>query len=557
MRSVLLLPALLLAGIAHAGDRPADQVYLNGRIYTADAKARVVSAIAVRGEEFVAAGSDAEVRRLIGPKTRVIDLHGHFVTPGLTDAHFHNEGGGPAIDLSQVRTIAELLAQVRKAAAGHAAGDVLVSNSDWHEAQLKEQRLPTATELDTVAPDVPVVLIRGGHSYILNTAALKKWNITRDTPVPAGGGITRDAKGELTGEILDKARDPIALPPPPPVSDADLLKTQQVLNRYGITAVRVPGAYRGDLLAAYRLLQKADAEKRLTLRYIVYLPGFTLRSGDEVRALLARWNVRQDEGDDWLRIGGMKLAVDGGFEGGHMTEPYAEPYGHGGHFSGIETVNPKQFAEVATTLDQLGWRATTHAVGDAAVQEVLDGYAAANAAVPLKGKRWTIEHAFITDPGQVDRMKQLDLMLSVQDHLYLAAPVLKRYWGLERAQRVTPLKDYLASGLVVAGGTDAPVVPFNPFWELYHFTTRGTISDGVYGASQAVLSRKELLNLITINYARLIGEEARKGSIEPGKLADFAVLSDDFLTVDAARIPAMRALATYVGGKQVYRDPSF
>jgi predicted amidohydrolase YtcJ len=557
MRILLLLPALTLATISVAREATADSVLLNGRIYTADAKERVVSALAVRGEKFVAAGTDKQIKRLIGPKTRVIDLRGRFVTPGLSDAHFHSEGGGNGVDLSQTRNLASLIDAVQAAVVKARPGELIVSNGDWHEAQLAEQRLPTAGELDVVSPNNPVVLVRGGHSYILNSVALKKWNVTKATPVPPGGAITLDEKGELTGEILDKAREMVPLPPPPPVTEADIIATQQALNRYGITAVRIPGAYKGDLLKAYGLLKQADAKQRLTLRYVVYLPGFAMRSADEAKAMLARWNVQQDEGGDWLRIGGVKLAVDGGFEGGHMLHPYEEPYGKGGLFNGLMTVNPQQFAEVVSTFNQLGWRVATHAVGDAAVAEVLDGYAVANAAQPIGGKRWVIEHAFVTNPSQVQRMKQLGLMLSVQDHLYLAAPVLKRYWGMERAAHVTPLKDYLDAGLIVAGGTDTPVVPFNPFWELYHFATRDTISDGIYGADQAVLSRKQLLNLVTINYARLIGEEARKGSIEAGKLADFAVLSDDFLAVDAKRIPDMRSLATYVGGKEVYRDPSF
>jgi len=557
MRNLLFLPALTLATLCVAKEAPADSVFLNGQIYTADAKERVVSAVAVRGDTFVATGTDKQVKRLIGPQTRVVDLRGRFVAPGLADAHFHSEGGGNGVDLSQTRSLAALIDAVRVAVAKAAPGELIVSNGDWHEAQLAEQRLPIAAELDTVSPDNPVVLVRGGHSYILNSVALKKWNVTKATPVPPGGAITLDDKGELTGEILDKARDMVPLPPPPPVTEADIIRTQQALNRYGITAVRIPGAYKGDLLNAYGLLKQADAQKRLTLRYVVYLPGFAMRSADEVKTMLARWKVQQDEGNDWLRIGGVKLAVDGGFEGGHMFHPYEEPYGKGGQFKGLMTVNPAQFAEVAGTFNQMGWRVATHAVGDAAVAEVLDGYAAASAAKPIAGKRWVIEHAFITNPAQVQRMKDMGLMLSVQDHLYLAAPVLKRYWGMDRAARVTPLKDYLDAGLVVAGGTDTPVVPFNPFWELYHFATRDTISDGIYGADQAVLSRKELLNLVTINYARLIGEETRKGSIEAGKLADFAILSDDFLNVDAKRIPDMRSLATFVGGKEVYRDPSF
>jgi hypothetical protein len=153
-------------------------------------------------------------------------------------------------------------------------------------------------------------------------------------------------------------------------------------------------------------------------------------------------------------------------------------------------------------------------------------------------------------------MKKLDLILSVQDHLYLAAPTLKNYLGAARANEITPVKAYLDAGFLVVGGTDSPVVPFNPFFELYHFLTRDTISDGVYGADQRVTSREDLLRMITINYATFTGEAGIKGSIEPGKLADFAVLSEDLLTVAEAKIPPTKAMLTYVGGREVFRDPA-
>ena len=237
-----------------------------------------------------------------------------------------------------------------------------------------------------------------------------------------------------------------------------------------------------------------------------------------------------------------------------MSEPFAGEYGKGGTFYGLTVVPPKAYNAVVKTVNDLGWRATTHAVGDAAIDQVLDAYEAADAEHPIAGKRWAIEHLFVSRPAQLARMKKLDLILSVQDHLYLAAPALKNYLGAARASQITPVKSYLDAGFLVAGGTDSPVVPFNPFFAYYHFLTRDTITDGVYGANEAVTSREDLLRMITINYAKLTGEADIKGSIEPGKLADFAVLSEDLFTVEAAKIPTMRALLTYVGGREVYRD---
>ena len=564
LRTTLALGAVPIAAFAAAGavwaasaPSPADAVYVNGKVFTADARDGVVQAFAVARGRFVAVGTSAAVRRYVGPNTMVVDLKGRFVSPGLTDNHFHNEGGGEGVDLSHARTMAELLMIVGNAARTAPAGAIVTSNSDWHEAQLKEQRLPTAQELDTVVPDKPVVLVRGGHSYILNTAALKKWNITKETPVPAGGAISRDEKGELTGELFDNAKPLVSLPQEKPVAMADLMATQKTLNAYGMTAVRIPGSYRGDTVQAYKLMKQAEAAGTLTLRYTVYFPGFGMRDPAKVPETIAGWGVKLDEGDDWVRVGGIKLIVDGGFEGGRLTKPYLEPYGKGGTYSGVTVVPPGPYTATVRAINQAGWRVTTHAVGDAGVDEVLDAYEAASKDKPLAGGRWAVEHAFVTRPDQWARMKRLDIQVSAQDHLYLAAPVLKKYWGWETASEVTPVKSYLDAGLLVSGGTDSPVIPFNPFWNLYHMMSRDTISDGVYGADQKIASRALLLKLVTINFARMIGEDKVKGSIEPGKLADFAVLTGDFMTAKPTEIRDMKALATYVGGKQVYRAPGF
>ena len=561
LRTKLVIGAVLACTAVSAAwaqaPAPAEIVFVNGKVFTADAQDRVLEGFAVTGDRFVAVGTNDAVRRYVGPRTTLIDLKGRFVSPGLTDDHFHNEGGGPGVDLSHVRTLGELLTTVANAAAAASPGTVIVSNSDWHEAQLREQRLPTAEELDQAAGDKPVVLVRGGHEYILNTTALRKWNITRDTPVPAGGQISRDSSGELTGELFDEAKALVTLPRPKQVGMADILATQKSLAPYGITAVRIPGAYKGDLVEAYHLMKQAEAEGKLTLRWTVYMPGFGLRSAEAARKAIESWGVGQGEGDDWVKVDGVKLIVDGGFEGGHLSKPYLEPYGQGGKFTGVTVSPPDAYTEVVRELNRRGWHVITHAVGDAALDEVLDAYAAADKDASIKGKRWSVEHAFVSRPEQVARLKTLDVAVSAQDHLYLAAPVLKKYWGWDTASEVTPVKTYLDAGLLVAGGTDSPVVPFNPFWNLYHMASRDTISDGVYGADQKIVSRPLLLRLVTINYARLIGEDKTRGSIEPGKLADFAVLSDDFLTAKPEAIRDMKALSTWVGGREVYRAPGY
>jgi predicted amidohydrolase YtcJ len=239
-----------------------------------------------------------------------------------------------------------------------------------------------------------------------------------------------------------------------------------------------------------------------------------------------------------------------------MREPYAEPYGKGGRFKGIQVVPLEQYRAAVLELNRRGWRVATHAVGDAATDQVLDAYEAADREKSIKGRRWAIEHFFIARPDHFPRARALEVAVSAQDHLYLAAPSLAKYWGRARAEQVTPVRTFMDEKLLVAGGTDSPVIPYNPFWSIYHFISRETISDGVYGANQRI-GREAALRMFTINNARLTFEEKQKGSIEPGKLADLVVLNADYLSVPEKQIETLKALATMVGGRFVYTDPAW
>jgi len=530
-----------------------DLVLYNGRIVTVDGAFSIASAVAIRGDRFVAVGDDAHARALAGAKTKQIDLLGRTVIPGLIDGHLHNAGGGPGVDLSGARSMDELLSAVQARARTANPGEIIVSNSDWHEAQLKEKRLPHRRELDRVAPNNPVVLVRGGHEFILNAAALGRWNISRATVSPPGGEIGHDADGELNGELVDTARGLVKLPPPPKLTPEGIAAQMRLLNSAGLTSVRIPGSFQfgGDIVSPYRMFQELKAKGQLTMRVNYLMRIFDFSSVDKVRATIASWNVRPDEGDEWLRIGGMKTLVDGGFEGGHMREPYAEPHGRGGKFRGIQVVPVADYNAVVLELNRQGWRVATHAVGDAAVDQVLAAYEAADKERSIRGRRWAIEHLFIGRPDHYPRIRALGVVVSAQDHLYLAAPSMAKYWGRARAEQVTPVRTFLDEKLLVAGGTDSPVIPHNPFWAMYHFITRDTISDGVYGADQRI-SREQALRIYTINNARLTFEEDIKGSIEPGKLADLVVLSADFLSVPESAIASIKPLATMVGGRFVY-----
>lgn len=540
-----------LVGSACAGDSgpAADLVLYNGRVITVNSYFSIHEAVAITDDRIVAVGGNAYVRALAGADTRSINLGGRAVIPGLMDNHLHSAGGGPGVDLSRVRSLDELSAAIRARADATPPGEPIVSNSDWHEAQLREQQLPLRDDLDRIAPAHPVILVRGGHEYIANSAALRRWGVNERTPEPEGGRLTRYPDGRLNGELVDTAKGLMKLPAPPQRSPEEQIASRvadyKKLHAAGLTTVRHPGIQGDD----YRLLQEMQRRGVLTMRVNALLRP----AGDAatVARTLDQWAIGPGEGDAYLRVGGIKLAVDGGFEGGLMREPYEEPWGEHGAFRGLQTVERDGFVETVRLLNQRGWRVATHAVGDSAMDLVLDSYERANADTPIADRRWSIEHAFIGRPDHLPRIKSLGAALALQNHLYLAGPSLVRYWGPERAGLTTPVRTYLDAGLPVSSGTDAPVVPYPPLWTLYHFITRDTITGGVLGADQRV-TREEALRMATMGNAWLMMEERDKGSLEVGKLADLVVLSEDPLTAPETQLRDATVLMTIVGGKAVH-----
>ncbi len=555
VRRLALFVALLLVAAASDARQPLprppapDTILYNGYVLLVDSTFSEMQAIAIVGDRVMAVGNSEQMRSLAGPQTRVIDLQGSTVMPGLMDNHLHGAGGGPGVDLSRARSVAEVLAAVTARATAGSAGELILSNSDWHEAQLSEQRLPLRDDLDRAAPDHPVVLVRGGHEYILNSAALARFGINERTLEPAGGRISRYAGGRLNGELVDTAkalaRLPAAIPRSREEQIADRIAEYKRLNAAGLTTVRHPGISVDD----YRLLEEMQKRHLLTMRV-----NALLRPGGDAAAVgrtLDQSGIQPDQGDEWLRAGGIKLGVDGGFEGGLMRAPYEEPWGEKGTFRGLQTIDTERYTAIVSEVNRRGWRVATHAVGDAAIDLVLAAYERANRERTIVGRRWSIEHAFIGRPDQLPRMKALGVAISAQNHLYLAGPSLVKYWGLERASLTTPVRSYLDAGLPVSSGTDSPVVPFPPLWTLYHFVTRDTITGGVLGTNQRV-SRREAIRMATVNNAWLTFEEQTKGSLEAGKLADLIVLSENPLTCSEPKLRDAQVLMTMVGGRIVY-----
>ena len=546
----------VLATAALAAQRPIlprppepSLVLFNGKIITVDRSFSIHTAVAIIGDRILAVGNDDQMKTVAGPATRLIDLKGRAVIPGLMDNHLHGAGGGPGVDLSRARSMGDVMSALQARVQSSKPGDVIVSNSDWHEAQLKEQRLPLRDDLDKVAPNNPVVLVRGGHEYVLNSAALAHWGITEKIAEPAGGRITRYATGRLNGELVDTAKSFVTLPAPPVRTRQQQIEDRAAdykkLNEAGLTGIRHPGISVND----YRMLQEMQKSGRLTIRINALLrPPIGARGN--VDPALAVSGIKQNEGDEMLRIGGIKLAVDGGFEGGLMRDLYEKPWDENGTFRGLQTLDTERYTTAVRELNRGDWRVATHAVGDAAIDLVLSAYEKANAELSILNRRWSIEHAFIGRADHLPRMKMLNLAISAQNHLYLAGPSLVKYWGATRAAITTPARMYLDAQLLVSSGTDAPVVPYPPLWTLYHFTTRDTITGGVLGQDQRV-TREQALRMATINNAFLTMEERTKGSIEPGKFADLVILSEDPLTCTDIQLRDAKVLMTMVGGNVV------
>lgn len=520
----------------------------NGLVHTLDSRLGTVPALAIRDGRVVAAGTNDEILRHRAAETMVIDLEGRAVVPGLADNHFHALGGGPGVDLSGARTMAEVLGAIAARAAETQPGELVVTNSNWHEGQLAEQRLPLRDDLDRAAPDHAVVVVRGGHEFILNTAALERFRFGEDAASPPGGRIGRYDDGRLNGELVDRAKDPVRLPAAQVEGDPAERVLEQLasMSALGVTSLRIPGGS-PEQFALYRRLADED---RLPLR-IEFLFRVRGIAPEDVRATVESWGVPSGFGTGLLSVGGIKLGLDGGFEGGWMREPYEEPWGRGGTFYGLQTMPADVFLGVVHHLNDLGWRVATHAVGDAAIDLVLEAYEQADARRPIGERRWTIEHGFIPAADHFEPMRRLGLTVTAQHHLYVAAPSLVDYWGPERAALTTPVGLYAAEGIPVSLGTDSPVIPHNPWHVLYHFATRGTLSAGTMGEEYAV-TRYEALRLMTSGYAYQVFAESERGTLAPGMAADLAVLSADYMTVAGDRLRDIVAAVTVVDGRIVH-----
>jgi predicted amidohydrolase YtcJ len=547
------LTAALLPGLAQAQIQ-ADVVYRNGRIYTLDGKSRVVSAVAVWDGRFVAVGSDATVKPYLGPRSRVVDLRGAPAIPGLNDTHVHTVSAGEAairVKLLDTRTMAEAMARIKEAAATRKPGEWIIGET-WHPtAQLAEKRFPTRQDLDAVAPDNPVALME--HISSFNSAALKLAGIDRNTPDPEGGVIERDANGEPTGVMQEKAGGLVSrfIPPPTPAElEQRYLGAMKVANAYGLTSVTDPGLQPANVQALQRLKQAG----RLTLRYSVMFAPNALAGAEKWDELTRANGATSGFGDEWLKFDAIgEMPADGGMT--FRTAYMRQPYPNDPNYRGVPALAFDRLKSNVSIGNRNGWRFSIHTVGDASIDQVLDAYAAADKERTIAGRRFAVMHGSLIQRDQLERMKRLGVILELQNiFMWDKAENVERNLGAAVANRAVPTRmaiDILGINNV-SSGSDFQTNIMNPWVNLYVAVTRKDPRGHVYGADQAV-TREEALRLYTVSGAYTSFEEKTKGPIETGKLADMVVLDRDYFTVPAEQIKDIQPAMTIVGGEVVYR----
>lgn len=556
---LLLLPAWLMA-------QP-DTIYYNAKVVTMWDQKPTADAIAIRGNKFAAVGSTSDLLKTAGPNTRKIDLHGKGMLPGLIDSHVHpimaamSEKDGP---VPVMHSIVEVKAYLKKLATTSPQDKVLFVPKIY-STRMKERRYPTRYEIDEVAPN-HIAMTDNGYASVLNSKALALLGVTRDTPQPNNGKIIKDAKGEPTGlilgapQLLGKYRASRA------ASDEDRLwalrAMQKKYNEVGFTGI----IDRGQGPEGFRAYQELNKRHELTIRTAITYLLNTRGTPADVRSEIERIPFITGFGDEWVRVSSLKTVVDGGILIGtaYLREPYGEHtdiYGYKDpDYRGVLSVPKENLIEMARSANRLGWQMTAHTAGGGATDVLLDAYEEANKDKPINGRRFTVTHGNFPSPEAIERAAKLGVAFDCQPQwYYFDGPALRPVFGPSRIKQFQPLRSMLEKGVVVAGGSDHmirfdsrdAINAYNPYWAMWMTITRQTV-DGTPINPDEALTRQQALRLWTLNSAYLTFEEKIKGSIEPGKLADFVVVNEDFLNCPVERIKDMKALLTVVDGRTVY-----
>ena len=535
------------------GTAAADLVVHAGTVHTMDPARPVAAGLAIRRGTIAAVAQRAdELADLTGPGTLVLGGPGLVVLPAFTDTHNHlmlaarNVLGVP---VSQAAGLPGFLALIRERAAVTPPGQWITTAADWHELRLAERRLPTAAELDGAAPDHPVLVLRGGHNGVLNSAGLRLAGIGPHTPDPPGGFIARDPAGNPAGWVQDAALEHARRAVPPLPADALAAGLAEASARYaahGIGTIRDPAVSPQE----WQVCQRARAAGQLSVRshVMIFTTPAAVESAGSVGGYLDALEsagIRPGAGDDWLRVWGLKLVLDGGVEAAALEQPYAGRPG----FRGELMWDPGSLGRALATAVSRGWPAGTHAFGDRAVAVLLDAVgAAAGQAGPQAAGMLVMEHGGLIG-SRIPVAARLGVHVTAQQPLLdgLAEPLLAA-WGPERPAELFPWRELVDAGVPVSAGTDHPIGPLDPLRAIHGMTTRQTPA-GVLGPGHAI-SRPEAFRLYTTAGARLLGQP---GTLTPGAPADLAVYPADPLTCEPDQLLSLRPACTVTGGRVVHR----
>jgi predicted amidohydrolase YtcJ len=541
----------------------ADLILVNGNVYTVNERQPHAQAIGVKKDRIVFVGSNDEAKKLQNDKTRVVDLTGKTVVPGLTDSHCHIFGIGErelTLNLEGTNTREDFLAKVKERVAKTERGK-WITGRGWIETFWKPPQFPTRADLDKIAPNNPVFLTRAdGHAAVVNSAALKIARIDNHTPDPFGGKILK-TNGEPNGMLLDNAQNLVAKDIPKPTEAEREQAFLTGINReikLGWCEIQNAGSHKEDV----DLIRKQFDAGKVKLRLVncVYGPGDDaqrfLREGSTVNAFDHHFTQRT-----------IKVIFDGalGSRGAALLKPYSDAP----DTSGYLTEKPEDLRPMFAEALRRGIQVETHAIGDRANRTILDLYENAFKAVPSEQRnigepRWRVEHAQILDPVDLPRFAKLGVIASMQpshaiSDLFFAPSRL----GMERLAGAYAWKSLLKTGAIVCGGSDAPVERGEPMIEFYAAVTRRPLperSEGLPAEALAkagwhpeqAVSREQALKMFTLWPAYAAFEEKDKGKIDIGMLADFTVLSNDIMKIPEPEILNTRCVMTVIGGETVY-----
>lgn len=543
----------------------ADLIFHNGKIVTLDAQSRTVEAIAIKGERITATGASREIlARERSARTRVIDLHGKMVLPGLIDAHVHSVDASTSEfrrPLPRIESIADIQNYIRERARVVKKGEWIVVPRQL-PPRLKEMRMPTRADLD-VAPDHPVAF-DASYVWAANTLALKLSGITRSTPNPAGGEIVKGSDGEPNGILRNCSHLLTGAQRADTFTEAERLAAlEQMLTRYakaGLTAI-------GERIVTapqVALFEKLKAQNRLPVRVVMTWRPDANRPVEAIeREILAsKWTTNL--GDEMLKFGTFKVTLDGGQSVG--TAYQRMPYGPFGRQLYGQT-NPQSRGTLFVEAEKLyrifraardrNWQLTAHSQGGGAIDALLDAFERLDREKPLAPTRSHVMHASFQSPAAIARMKKMGILADVQPGwLYFDVPALEKVFGMANLRYFYPLRSYLNAGVLLIGGSDhmlgfdkdRAINPYNPFFNMWMSITRLT-RDGRVIYPEEKITRLEALHMWTTGPAYLQFSEKTRGTLEPGKLADLVVIDRDYFNCPESEIRAIQPVTVVINGK--------